>query len=397
MHTGRHDHFVGFSFLLESLCQIADDWVPFAGIEGRHVKPASDFLSAAPDMGLAVPLSAGAIPGDQSGQSRDFLAVELPQFGQIADQHGAGLRSDAGGTLDDAVSVFEVLVRIDLVPDKLINFQDLEVEGFDHFPDTLFDFRVADHGHSIGLLGAQIVELPSSSDQLGQFAGLRGGMRFGHGFDHFCESGQEPGINGIGLGMLADAFGKITHLTRIDNNHVHPGTEQLRGKRAFVTPGGFQDDQVDGMRLEGLAELAVSFRGVGQIQFEDRGAGRDTECVFGDIDSDIDRLRHGTFPFLRMRTRRASGSAAVQTAVRAIPTRATRFPLRVGLVGPVTIELSSPAGVVSARCAPLGAGLRSAPRTATGFPYETITNHVCQHTRKEGPRRFLDRINRIKI
>jgi hypothetical protein len=99
------------------------------------------------------------------------------------------------------------------------------------------------------------------------------------------------------------------------------------------------------------------------------------ECVFCDIDTDIDRFRHGNLPYLQMRTRRACGSAAVQTAVRACPTVAARFPLCDGLEDLGTIELSSPAGDGSARCATLRLGLRFARLANTSFTYETIINH----------------------
>jgi hypothetical protein len=96
--------------------------------------------------------------------------------------------------------------------------------------------------------------------------------------------------------------------------------------------------------------------------------------VFCDINTDIDRFRHGNLPYLQMRTRRTCGSAAVQTAVRAGPTGAARITLCDGLAGQDTIDLSSPAGVGSARCATLCPGLRSARLATTSFIYETI-NH----------------------
>jgi hypothetical protein len=59
-------------------------------------------------------------------------------------------------------------------------------------------------------------------------------------------------------------------------------------------------------------------------------------------------------------------AGTAQTAVRACPTAAARFPLCDGLRGQDTIELSSPAGVGSARYARLA---------YTGITYETIINH----------------------
>ena len=382
MHTGGHDNFIRFSVLFEPDSQIANDRVAAFCGEGGHIEGASDLFSAAPDMGLAVPFSTGSVPGSQSDQGGDFLAVEFPQFGQVADEHSAGLRANAGGTLDNAIFAFEVVIGVDLVPDELVNFRDLEIERFDHLSDALFDFHMADQIQPVGLLGAQVIELASSSDQFGQLASLGCGVCFGGRFDHLGKLSQDGGIDGIGLGVLTDALSEVAYLTRIDDDHIQAGIEQFDGEGAFIAAGGLKDDQGDGVLLEGLAELTMSLRGVGQIEFKDAGAGGDREGVLGDIDTDIDGFRHGTFPFLRMRTHRASGPA-VQTAVRAIPTGATRFPLRDGLGGPDTIELSPPAGVGSTRCAPLCAGLRSTPRAAPGYHYETVIGHVCQYTRHE--------------
>src|SRR3989339_1757820 len=94
---------------------------------------------------------------------------------------------------------------------------------------------------------------------------------------------------------------------------------------------------------------------IGQTCFNDVRAGCDTKCVFCDVDSDINRFRHGYLPYLQMRTRRTCGSAAVQTAVRVCPTGATRITLCDGLEDPVAIDLSSP--IDSARCAPRFAGV----------------------------------------
>ena len=90
------------------------------------------------------------------------------------------------------------------------------------------------------------------------------------------------------------------------------------------------------------------------------------KCFFCDIDTDINRFRHGFLPYLQIRTHQASGSLAVQTAVRASPTVAARIPLRDGLADLGTTDLSSPIGVGTARYARL---------SNTRVTNETIINH----------------------
>ncbi|MFZ0034552.1 MAG: hypothetical protein WAK60_06150 [Sedimentisphaerales bacterium] len=63
---------------------------------------------------------------------------------------------------------------------------------------------------------------------------------------------------------------------------------------------------------------------------------------------------------------RARSFTAAQTAVRAGPIAAARFPLCDGLGDQNTTELSSPAGACSARFVRLA---------STSFTYETIINH----------------------
>ena len=381
-HAGGKDHPVSFALLFKAMSQFAYNRIETAGGKCGHVEDAADIFSAAPDMGFAIRFARRAVPGRHACKSGDLLAVECAQFGQIGNQHSAGLRADAGSALENAVFVFEIVIGINLFPDKQVDLMDLKVQGFDHFLDALFDLGVMDHEQTIGLLGSQVVKLPTSSDQLGQLNGLGLGMRFRSRFDDLSELGQYLRIDGVCLCPLPHAVGEITDLPRVDHDDRHLGTEQFRCDGAFVTAGGFEDNQSDGVVFEVLTELAMAIGRVGQAGFENVGASGDTEGVFGDIDTDIDRFRHGNLPYLQMRTRRACGSpAAVQTAVRANPTGAARFPLCDGLEGPDTIELSSPAGGGLARCATLCAGLRSARRATTGFTYETIINHGCQHTR----------------
>jgi len=374
-HTGGKNNLVSLALLFEAKSKCTYDRIEAAGGKRRHIKNSADIFSAAPDMRFSVRFSRRSIPWGQTCQSSDFLAVEATQFRQICQQHSAGLRTHARSALEDAVFVFEVIIRFDMLPDELVELVDLEVQGLDHFLDALFNLWVMYHKQTIGFLGSQVVELSASSDQFRQFSDLGLKVRFRCRINDLCEFCQHLCVNRVGFCPLSKAIGKISNLSRIDHDNRHTGVEQFGGEGAFVTAGSFENDKSNSMVLKCLTELMVTIGRVRQAGFDDVWTGGEVECVFCDIDTDIDRFRHGNLPYLQMRTHRACGSAAVQTAVRACPTVAARFPLCDGLEDLGTIELSSPVGVGSARCATLRLGLRFARLANTSFTYETIINH----------------------
>jgi len=365
-HTGGNNYLVSFALLLKTLCKCAYNRIKTTGCKCSHIKHTSDVFSAAPDVRFAVRFSRRAVPRGQACKGGDFLPIETAEFGQIGDEHSAGLRAYAGSAPEDTVFVFEVVISIDMFSDEPVDFVYLEVECFYHFLNALFDLWVVNHKQPIGFGSSQAVELPASSDKFGQFSSLGRRMCFRCRFNNLCEFGQYLCINGVCFSPLAHTSGKITDLPRINYNNRQRVTEQFGSERTFIAAGSFKDDESDSVIFERLRKLAMSLVGVWQVCFEKVWTGGDTESVLCDIDTDIDRFRHGNLPYLQMRTRRACGSSAVQTAVRASPTVAARFPLCDGLEDLDTIELSSPAGVSSARCARLA---------TTSFTYETIVNH----------------------
>ena len=365
-HASGKDHLISFTVLFEAKCKFTYGWIETAGGKCGHIEDAADIFSAAPDMRFAIIFSRRTVPWSQTYQGGNFLSVELAQFRQIGNEHGRSLRAYAWRALKDTIFVFEIVIGIDILSDEPVNFVDLEIEGFDHFLNALFDLWMMDHKQTVGFLCSQIVELSASSDKFGQFIGLRCRVRFRCRFDDLCESCQKLRIDGVGLCVLSHAVGKITNLSRIDDDNGQRGIEQFGCDGAFVAAGSFKNNQCDGLVFEGLTELAMAFGRVWQACFEDVWAGGDVKGFFCDINTDIDRFRHGNLPYLQMRTRRTCGKSAVQTAVRACPTGAARIPLCDGLGDLNTIDLSSPAGVGSARYARL---------TDTSFTYETTINH----------------------
>jgi len=375
-HTGSKDYFVGFPFFGKSLSQVAYNRVKTGGIEGGHIKRTSDVFSASKDMCFSIVFSRRAVPWSYTYQCGDFLPVKFSKFRQACDEHSRSLRTYTGGALNYTVFVFELVIGFDIFTDEFVDFVNLEIEGFNHFGDTFSDFRMHYSCQTIGFLSSQVAELMATSDKFCHFSVLRSGMRFRGRLHDFCKLRQYLRINRVGLCVLPHAFCEIPDLFGIDYNNRQRGSQQLCYDRSFITAGCFEDDQCNSLVLEIFTKLAMAIGRVWQTGFEDVWAGGNMEGVFGDVDTDIDLSQHGFFPYLQMRAR---SLPAAQTAVRASPTAAARFTLCGGLEGLVTIELSSPAGGGSARCARL---------TTTSFTYETIINHDrCQHTRSQRTQR----------
>ena len=314
-------------------------------------------------MTFAKPFAGRTIPRCNTCQCSNFLPIETAKLRHLCQQHSACLRANAWGAAKDAVFVFEVVIGIDMFSDEMVNFVDLEVECFDHFSNALFNLRMVNHKQTIGFLSMEVVELPTSSDQLGQLSGLGRRMRFGCRLDDLSEFGQNLRIDGVGLCPLSHAVGEVTYLPRIDNDNRQIRIEQFGDNGSFVASGRFKNNKSDVMIFEASTKLAVTIRCVWQAGFQDRGTGCNVEGVFCDIDTDINFFRHGFLPYLQMRAR---SFPAAQTAVRVGPIATARFPLRDGLEDLGTIELSSPTGACSARYARLA---------STSFIYETIINH----------------------
>jgi hypothetical protein len=371
-HTGGNDHFVSFALLLKPVSKCANHGIEATGCKRGHIQHTSDIFSAAPNMRFAVRFSGRPVPWSQAGQGGDFLPVELAKLRQICNEHCRGLRPYTRCALEDTVFAFEIVISVDILSDEPVDFIDLKIQSFHHFLNTFFNLRVMNHKQTVGFLCSKVIELASSSDKFGQLNGLRLRVRFRRRFDNLCEFRQHLRIDRVGLCPLAYSFGKVANLSRIDHYNRQRSIEQFGCERPFITTGRFEDDERNCLVLELSADLVMAMGCVRQAGFDEVGAGGDVKGVFGDVDTDINRFRHGFVPYLQMRAR---GFPAAQTAVRACPTGATRIPLCDGLEDPDTIDLSSLAGFGSVRYAHLA---------KPSFTYEIIPNHGrCQHTRPQ--------------
>ena len=95
-HAGGDDDFEGFALFFQALGELADDGIAAAGGEGGHVEHGADLFAAAGDMRAAGLFSRLTVIGGHAHEGGDLVAIELSQFRQMGQEHGAGLGADGG-------------------------------------------------------------------------------------------------------------------------------------------------------------------------------------------------------------------------------------------------------------------------------------------------------------
>ena len=350
-------------------------WIPSTSGQGGHVQHAADFFSAAGDVGAAVLFTRLSVVGRQADQRGDLVAIELAQFGQMRQEHSAGLRADAWGAAKETIFMLQVIVGLNVVVDEFVEFSDLMFEGFDHFSDAFSDLDMMDHFSAIGFLSEQGIELSTSCDQFGEGLEMGCFRQSRLGVDDLAEVSEGVGIDGIGLGEFSETSCEVADLSRVGDDDVVAGLEEFDGKRFFVTAGSFENDLGYMEIAQALNEVPVALSCVEIAAVKLGGAGSDVKRFFGDVDADEKWGGHGVLPFLPMRAWRRRGPLA-QAAVRVRSIATARTSLCDGLSDLGTTGLTPPLAAASARYARL-----SGSQNCT---YGTINHAFCQHTRHEG-------------
>lgn len=263
-----------------------NNWIETHSTQDGHVEDTANVFSATPDVGLSGETSGAEVIRSNADQGSNLLTVELAKFGQLRQKNCAGLRSDARGALEDFVFLAEVVIGLDVLLDKFIEFSNLVVESFDHLADAFANSGMADGLAAIELLSVQVNELATAADQVGQFVRFGAELRFGLRLDDLSETGKDACIDGVGLGEFADSACEVTYLARRSDDDLEVCLEQFSDNWAFITAGCFEDDKCDVMRLKGLEELADAWGRVGHREIDGGWTRGDVKSVFGNVDAD---------------------------------------------------------------------------------------------------------------
>jgi hypothetical protein len=139
---------------------------------------------------------------------------------------------------------------------------------------------------AVGLGGAVLDELPSSGDEFVEFVLAGMGLEERAGLDGQGESGEDGGVESVGLGQDAEGFGEVADLSGVDDGDGVSGGDEFGDEGEVVGSGGFEDDET-GLRCgELVLELVASFGVGGDAERGLGGKEMDIEVVFGDIDAD---------------------------------------------------------------------------------------------------------------
>jgi len=305
--------------LSETIGEGFDDGVETSSCEGGHVEDAADGLPAAGDSAFTFEGAAVSVVGSQADEGGDLLPVELAELRDIGHERVGGDLSQSGNGFNELGFVAPVIVGLDEGLDGAFDVVDLALEqvedGLDALPGELSFGDLP----AIGLLRAEVDELPSAGDELLDFGLFFRGFLEGRRLHSFGEESQDAGIDAVGLGQQSQGLGEIAGPFGIDDGDTVAGFGEIGDDFAFVAARGFEHDETVSRTGEQLFELLMTRGGVGQAVVLLRGKEMKIERGLSDVDADRNLVRaiHGDVPFLPMRARAAVGPAPAPATVRA--------------------------------------------------------------------------------
>ena len=336
VHAGGDDDLELFALGFEALGEPGDCRIATLGGECGHVEDVSDRSPSSPDGASTLKVTAVTIEGSQPGQGADLLTVESSQFGKFSKECDGCGGPDAGSTTEHVDFTTPVVIGLEEFGKFVFDALDLAVQQVDDFLDAPANRLHGDRFATVGFGGTDLDELPAATDQLLQFGLFFRGFRGCPRSNMLSESGDDLGVDPIGLGQDAKGFGEVSDLSRVHDRHEVPRFQQLGNKASVVTSGRFDDDETSSRLRQPTVKLLQT--GSIVVNRERLLIGKDAgfECALGDIDTDerSNRSIHGIVPVLQMRTRLGRRPATVPAAVRARSTKPATITLCDGLGRP---------------------------------------------------------------
>ena len=120
-------------------------------------------------------------------------------------------------------------------------------------------------GVAVVFLGGEHAdELAAAVEKALQFEQIRGRERSDGGFGDLAEVGDDGGVEAVGFGEQAHAFGEVADLPGVDGDGGEPGGQQGGDGGFLVGPGRFADDPLGSVRRSPGDELGDALGGVGE-------------------------------------------------------------------------------------------------------------------------------------
>jgi len=158
--------------------------------------------------------------------------------------------------LNDLGLLFPLIVRLDQRGNLLLEASDLLGEKIDRLLKAFSNEFAAGFFLAVHFSGSQLDQLPAASDEVLEFELFFRDFGLDAQLDGLPESCQDGRVDAIGLGEVTAGFGEVPCLPGVDDCDVISRVDQFGHERAFITAGGFDDDQAESRRRKLLPQLS---------------------------------------------------------------------------------------------------------------------------------------------
>jgi hypothetical protein len=228
----------------ESLVELLDGGVVAGSDQSAHVQDRPHRSPSSPRLALAAPLAGVAVEGGDSHQCTQTPVGDLSKLWQFGQEGSREDSPDSRDAPEESLVGFEGGVLLNGTVKVPIDALDLLLKPLDVRPDRLGE-RLRSHLQTIVLGDEHLDELTPPGEDALQSDGFLLGDDAGSWFDRLGESGEDEGIYLVGLGELANRFGEVSGLARVNDGHGDRAGGEHRGGEALVSACGLHDGQFD--------------------------------------------------------------------------------------------------------------------------------------------------------
>ena len=241
-HDGGESDFVSFTAGDETLIKSFEDGVEAGGGQGSHVEGASNTTASALDAAQATSRAAIAIEGSKTGQGGDLAPGKGAQLRHVGQKAGDSQRANAADFGQELGFGGKKRMGFDQGLDQPDEVIDLLVEVADVLAQGLEADRIGGLLETGVFPGPVLDELAAPGDE---------GIELDHGGIGLWRQsrselaaiiGQEPSIDGIGLGPQAFGPGEVAGLAGVEHGEANAGLVKGLDEGPMVRPGGLTHD-----------------------------------------------------------------------------------------------------------------------------------------------------------
>jgi len=286
-HAGSPGHLVGLSGPQEPLIELSDDGIAAGGRHGAHVEHRTDVASSAPDLALSLVGTAVAVQRGNAHQGGDLAAVQGAEFRQSGDHRRGRDGAHAGEALEDLVLFAPQGAFADELAEVPVDGCQALFEDLDELLDVGTD-PLGGADQTVLLRREHLDDLTAPGVEGLELAELDRLEGPDLGSDRFAETGQDAGIDGIGLGELSGGLGEVPDLPGVENHERQTLCGQVVDGVHLPAARGLEEHQGGVVRFDEVGQQGDAVFAVGKAHAFSGGCHGHIEAVLGDIDTDKD-------------------------------------------------------------------------------------------------------------